>query len=353
MILAISTGISVFVSSIAFAAQVTEIDCRLSEGLQGFLKANPGPNKYATMTASTVNNFRSTPATVKQYQIKDLSALAEAKDITILDSKRNLPIRIYRPLPLAPAALPLILYFHGGGWSTGTLASQDAVARALASKVNAVVASVDYRLAPENPYPSSVEDAEAAVKWAILSAARYNADPKKIIIMGESAGGNLATVAARHTLSGRLALQVLFYPSVDISNTDSRTYREFGDKYLVTRAVAKNLLQLYAPKKSDWSHPDISPINAKVSELANLPPTLMIVNGCDPIQDEDLRYAQKLRDAKVRVEILPAETMIHGFLDFYNQKFGSDMSPDVDKILDQVAKSIQVQLIEASKQGKR
>jgi acetyl esterase len=205
----------------------------------------------------------------------------------------GVPVRIYTP----EGARGTIAYLHGGGWVLGSRESVDAVCRALANASGARVVSIDYRLAPEHPFPAPLDDA--------LNATRaVEAD----VVAGDSAGGNLAAVVARH-LKDRLRLQLLIYPVTD-AGLDTPSYRELDERYGLTAASMRRFWNLYLDG-ADGTHPDASPLRAP--DLAGLPPAYVITASHDVLRDEGEAYAQALQDAGVPVTLNRVDGAIHGF----------------------------------------
>jgi acetyl esterase len=198
----------------------------------------------------------------------------------------GVPARIYRP----PDARGTVAYFHGGGWVVGSPRSTEAVCRALALASGATVANVDYRLAPEHPYPAGLEDALAATR-------ALEAD----VVAGDSAGGNLAAVVARHVRT--LKLQLLIYPVTD-AGLNTPSYREFGDRYGLTAAAMRRFWELYG---ADGLHPDASPLRAQ--DLAGVAPAYVITAEYDVLRDEGEAYAGKLENPT----LVRVPGTIHGF----------------------------------------
>jgi acetyl esterase len=229
--------------------------------------------------------------------------------------------------------LPALVFIHGGGWSLGSIASYDSLCRYLANGIPASVISVDYRLAPENPFPAAVQDVYLILQWVGSHAAEIAGDTKRLVIAGDSAGGNLATVAAliaRQRGGVPIAYQVLFYPSTDISRTSYPSYKEFGTGHLLTRRAVEAFRKFYLPRRQDWTNPYASPLRAP--DLRGLPRTLIVTAGCDPLRDEGREYADRLRAAGVDVTYVLEPDMIHGFLGFFN--YDPALSPEVQRRLD-------------------
>ncbi|MDQ3631941.1 MAG: alpha/beta hydrolase [Actinomycetota bacterium] len=218
--------------------------------------------------------------------------------------------RAYRPVA-ACEPLGVIVWCHGGGWIMGDLEGFEHVCRALANAAGHVVVSVDYRLAPEHPYPAALDDALAAVAWALGHGSQqlgYDAD--RVIVGGDSAGGNLAAVAARHHLE-RLAGQLLVYPVVD-AEMRTQSYREAAgaDVGGLTPGTMERCFGDYL-QAGDITDPDVSPLRG---ELSGLPPALVAVAEHDVLRDDGLAYAKALAAAGVAVELLRFDDMVHGFL---------------------------------------
>lgn len=226
------------------------------------------------------------------------------------------PVRIYRPFGL-DRAVPGIVYFHGGGWVLGDLHAYDNTCRLVAAEARAVVVSVDYRLAPEDPFPAAVDDAVGAYNWTIDHAGELGIDPERVGVMGDSAGGTLAAVTARLcTLDGHggdrppPALQSLVYPATDL-RIDARSIDLFADRFFLTRDDMEWYRSCYLPDEADWTDVRASPLLA--DDFAGLPPALVVTAGFDPLRDEGNAYADALRDAGVEVLHRCYEDMIHGF----------------------------------------
>jgi acetyl esterase len=245
-------------------------------------------------------------------------AVERVEDLTIPSSGGYaLPMRLYVP---SKSPRGLIVYFHGGGWVIGTVAGYHPFTATLAARTGCAVLSVDYRLAPEHPYPAPVEDALAAVRWAAIEGARaIGAEPRALIVMGDSAGGNLATVAARiHNESKparKVDLQVLAYP-VTAHDFETGSYSEFAEGNLLTRNDMKWFWNHYCPDVAKRSNPDASPLHAK--DLSASPAALVITAGRDPLRDEGEAYGKRLQEAGVPAEVVRGEGLVHGFLSMVN-----------------------------------
>ena len=234
-------------------------------------------------------------------------------DLTIPGPAGKIPIRIYIPSQDKP--LPVVLFYHGGGWVQGSLESHDNLTRYLAKASHAVVVSVDYRLAPENPFPAGLNDAYAALEWVAHNANSFGADPSKIAVMGDSAGGNIAAVIAlmaRDKNGPGIKHQVLIYPATDQSNLDTDSYTHFAKGFMLTKNNIEWFRGLYLPDKKDWTNPHASPLLAE--DHANLPPATIITAQMDPLKDDGKQYADKLTKAGVLTHYHCYQGMIHGFI---------------------------------------
>ena len=235
--------------------------------------------------------------------------VADVRDVEVPSVCGAVPVRLYRPEGGA-GPLPLVAYLHGGGWTIGSIESFDTVVRALANASGAIVASVGYRLAPEAPFPAGLDDALCAVCWLAGCAEELGADPGRLAIAGDSAGGNLATVVARR-LHGEvdLRLQALIYPVTD-AGCNTPSYRAFGEGHGLTAASMQRFWNVYLDG-ADGLHPDASPLRAE--DLAGSPPALVVTADHDPLRDEGEAYAEALRTAGVDVQARRIAGVVHGF----------------------------------------
>jgi acetyl esterase len=222
-----------------------------------------------------------------------------------------IPVRVYKPNATGP--LPILVYFHGGGWVAGNLDTADAICRGLANAAECLVISVEYRLAPEHKFPAALDDCYVAVQWIAANAAQFGGDSSRLAVGGDSVGGNLAAVVtqvARDRGGPPLLFQLLVYPVTDFS-FDTVSYRENAEGYMLTRDVMIWFWNHYLPAQSDGDSPQASPLRSR--DLRGLPPALVITAGFDPLRDEGEAYASRLRDAGVAVVVRRYDTMIHGF----------------------------------------
>ena len=239
--------------------------------------------------------------------------MAKIEDRRIPGPAGDVPLRVYTPE--ARGLLPLLVYFHGGGWVIGNLDTHDTVCRLLAKTAPAVVAAVDYRLAPEHKFPAAAEDCYAAARWVAENAAALGGDPKRrIAVGGDSAGGNLAAVVslmARDRKGPSIGFQLLAYP-VTNHVFDTPSYRDNADGYLQTTDAMVWFWNHYLRGERDGANPYASPLRAE--SLRGLPPAMVVTAELDPLRDEGEAYAARLREAGVPVKHKRYDGMIHGFL---------------------------------------
>jgi acetyl esterase len=238
--------------------------------------------------------------------------VAAVENRTIPGPGGPLPVRIYRPRE--GATLPLLVYFHGGGWVVGNLDSHDTVCRDLAIAGDCVVMAVDYRLSPEHRFPAAPDDCLAAVRWAADHAAELGIDPGKIAVAGDSAGGNLATVTAmrvRDEGGPALAGQLLIYPVTTHHTPPTLSMLANAEGYFLTRDAMIFFIDQYLADESDAAHPHFAVLGAP--DLSRLPSAYVITAEFDPLRDEGEAYATRLGSEGVEVEHHRYDGMIHGF----------------------------------------
>ena len=245
----------------------------------------------------------------------DPVSVARLEDLAFAGPGGPVPVRLYGPRPAGGAPLPLLVYFHGGGFVIGNLESHDSLCRRLANGAECLVAAVDYRLAPEHPFPAAAEDAAAALDWAADGAAALGADSERVAVAGDSAGGTLAAFAARHTRdrgAPALRAQVLVYPGLDPANRHSST-SAFADVFPIDKAM---LAWFYGHYFGGRAAPGDDPRAAPglAADLAGLAPATILTAGLDPLRDEGAAYAERLRAAGVAAEYFCYKGTIHGFL---------------------------------------
>ncbi len=237
------------------------------------------------------------------------------RDLVVDGAEGPLAARLYQPAArLSDDRVPTLMFFHGGGFALGDLASHDAACRVLAERAGIQVLAVDYRLAPESPFPGPVEDCFAAYRWLVKNAASVGADPDRLAVGGDSAGGNLAaTTAIRAAQEGvPLAFQLLVYPVADFVNRSrSRELFDGGDFYL-SRAGMDQLTDWYVPAGADPADPLLS-LAMRTTVPAGLAPAFVVTAGFDPLRDEGEAYAALMAAHGVQVEVKRYPAMIHGF----------------------------------------
>lgn len=246
--------------------------------------------------------------------------LSVVRDMTIPSIAGGLPVRIYSPLSSNPC--PITLYFHGGGFVLMGLQTHDGICRKLSAISGSCVVSVDYRLAPEHPFPAAVDDAIAALQWVAREANGFGADPSRIAVAGDSAGGNLATVAAlraRDDGGPSLRAQLLFYPVVDCACNEAAwpSWSENAHGVGLAADTMRWFRDLYLPNQEQWSNPHASPIRAL--GLQGLPPAHIVTAGYDILRDEGEAYAAALTAAGVKTSLARYPSLNHAFLHWIDQ----------------------------------
>jgi acetyl esterase len=238
-------------------------------------------------------------------------AIKKVENRVIDAGNGRLPVRIFTPDAAGP--LPILVFFHGGGWVLGDCESYDIPCRALANGAGCIVVSVEYRLAPEHKFPAAPEDCYAAAVWTVRNAGSIGGDPARVAIGGDSAGGNLAAAVAqmaRDRGTPPLSFQLLIYPVTNCA-FDTPSYRANADGYLLTKNAMEWFWGHYLASPSDGAKPYASPLRA--STFANLPPALLITAEYDPLRDEGAAYGARLKEAGVKVLHSDYAGTIHGF----------------------------------------
>lgn len=267
--------------------------------------------------------IQSYPAAVARTLFEKSSGVLDARgvpigateDRTIPGPGGPIPIRILTPAGAGPGPLPCLAYFHGGGFVLGNPRTHDVSCRMLANASGCLVVSVDYRLAPDHKFPAAVEDCLATTQWVAANAGSLGADPVRLAVGGDSAGGNLAAVVAQlaRNAGGKpfIAYQLLIYPAVDaFAETESK--RTLTDGYMLDRATIDWFNQCYVTEQEEWRDFRASPLRA--DDLSGLPPAYVITAGYDPLRDEGALYAAALARAGVPSTHVNYEGMIHGFV---------------------------------------
>jgi acetyl esterase len=309
-----------------------KVACGLPRGVQRLLFGAP-PQVEGQTLASDVHALVRIAALARGEGLSEGVAVAQARaerrrEAEVVGARPPLPMarvesielpgpagtigaRLYVPTQPAPSAL--LVYYHGGGWVIGDLDTHDSPCRFLSTHAGVQVLAVDYRLAPEHPFPAAAEDAFAAYQWASANADRLDCDPARIGVGGDSAGANLAAVAcllARDAGTPSPALQLLIYPVTDsVEEMPSRSL--FGDGFLLTRPDMDFFEDTYLPPGADRGDPRVSVLRA--GDLSGLPPAYVATAGFDPLRDEGEAYALRLREAGVQVAMRRHPGLIHTF----------------------------------------
>ncbi|MFI6583079.1 alpha/beta hydrolase [Embleya sp. NPDC050493] len=242
------------------------------------------------------------------------SEVHRVEDRTLPGPDGAIPVRVYAPSP-APS-LPVLVFGHGGGWSICDIDTHDALCREIAGRAEVLVVSVDYRLAPENPYPAGLEDFYAAASWVVEHAADIGADPARVAVGGDSAGANLATVTcllARDRGGPTFRYQMLAYPGLD-AVSQRAGWTELAHAPMVSARTGRSMWAAYAAGH-DPRDPYLSPVHA--SDLSGLPPAIIVAPGYDHGRDDFAAYATALENAGVDVDFRPYPGMVHGFLSYF------------------------------------
>ncbi len=222
-----------------------------------------------------------------------------------------LPARLYTPNGL-PHPSPLIVFFHGGGMVVGDIGTHDPLCRHLAQRTRMRIVSVAYRLAPEHPFPAAPRDAVSAWRSIAGRASELGGDPDRLVVMGDSAGGNLSAVVAQHERGHPTApiLQVLLYPATELTHSFA-SHRTFAEGFLLTEGEIAWFMRCYLPAGTDPRDPDASPLQRE--DISGVAPALVYTAGFDPLRDEGQAYADKLMRAGVRVKQHEFRSLVHGF----------------------------------------
>lgn len=269
------------------------------------------PLDLVNLRAADVRGFFNQPNPVVDATAEPVDRV---ENRTVPGPGGGIPVRVYVPKDSAgQGPLPITVYFHGGGWVIGTLEMYDATCTQIANRAGCIVVSVDYRLAPETPFPGAVDDAVAATRWVHQHAASLGGDPARMAVAGDSAGGNLCAVVAQQLRGSDLSLchQVLIYPITNL-RCDSASYAENGPKnYLLSDALMHWFRDQYLPDASAIEDPRASPLLAP--DLAGLPPATVVTAEFDPLRDEGEAYGQALAAAGVPVTVRRWDGQMHGF----------------------------------------
>lgn len=239
--------------------------------------------------------------------------IGKIEDRSIPGPIGDIPVRLYTPVAGGGSALPVLVYFHGGGWVIGDLETHDALCRTLANESGCKVMAVDYRLGPEDKCPAAVEDAYAAVEWVERNGASVGIDVNSIGVGGDSAGGNLAAIVCQLAQARKgpaIRHQLLLYPVTD-TNTDTGSYQSFGEGFFLEKATMEWFFDQYAGTEFDRNSPLLAPL--KAASLKELPSAYVVTAGHDVLRDEGAAYATALKAAGVETVYVDYPSMIHGF----------------------------------------
>ncbi len=264
---------------------------------------------FETLDAETQRAMLDQP----RQDAPDPEPIHHTEDRTLPGPAGELPIRVYKPSDADD--LPVIVYFHGGGWVLGGLDSHDALCRALANRCSVALVAVAYRLAPEHPYPAGFDDCLAALRWVADNGEELGVDTNRLAVAGDSAGGNLAAavvVAANAGGGPDLAAQILIYPATNLVEPDTDSFHANGEGYLLTKGWMNWFIEQYLPDVDRRRDPEASP--ALVESHAGLPPTIVITAEYDPLCDDGRNYAATLEAAGVDVVYREFDSTIHGFV---------------------------------------
>jgi len=261
------------------------------------------------MSRMSLAEIRNGPMKMKPLS-GEPKAMAKVMNHIIRTNEGDLLMRLYYPKDNKP--LPVLLYFHPGGFVKGDIDSHDPVCRSIAAASGCLVASINYPLAPENPFPKALTAAKEALQWIATHSTELNSDGR-IAVAGENAGGNLAAVLTqevRENIHPKISFQVLIYPQTDFTFS-SLSQQEYSSGYLLERDSIEWYKKQYIPQDQDAMDPRISPLYAH--DFSSLPPALIITAEYDPMRDEGETYAQKLKSAGVPTELKRYKGMVHGF----------------------------------------
>jgi acetyl esterase len=285
------------------------LDPHLAGVLQMMAAAGRKPTSEGTPAEGRAGYLALTLGTRKPHEVVPV---ASVQDGTVDGATGPLRARIYRPEGAGP--FPTVAYFHGGGWVIGDLDTHDNMCRDLCRGARAVVVAVDYRLAPEHPFPAAVDDTAAATRWVVAHAAELGGNPT-VGVAGDSAGGNLSAVVAQQLRDAgtALAAQFLIYPAVDHAQADYASLAQNAKGYFLETTTMAWFYGHYAGTIADPLDPRLAPL--RHTDLTRLPPAVVVTAEFDPLRDSGAAYAEALRAAGNQVDYLAGPGMVHGFYD--------------------------------------
>ncbi|MCB2292856.1 alpha/beta hydrolase [Clostridium algoriphilum] len=266
-----------------------------------------------TFKNKTISEIRIALHKVSTIYSSNPIVFSNIKNINIKTTTSQVPVRIYTPNNSINS--PIIIYSHGGSWISGTIDEYDNVCRKISKKSNAIVVSINYCLAPENPFPAGLNDVYSVLQWISKNAKSINGDSNRICVAGDSAGANLSAVVsqiARDKGGPHIISQVLIYPSTNIYELNTKSWAYFGMDYNLTRENTNKFISLYIPKLEDRKNENASPLLTK--NFKNLPNALIITAQFDPLRDEGESYGNKLKEAGVDVRSTRYNGVTHGFI---------------------------------------
>jgi len=285
------------------------LDEKIQEIIRSLEQEGIPPNY--TLPVSEVR--RISKSMVKRFAASPPPKVALARDVFASANNAKIPVRVY--VPKKRTNLPTLVYYHGGGWVVGDLDTSDWICRSLASLADCLVFSVDYRLAPENKFPTPVEDCYWAAKWVSENGFEQYANPKRMAVAGDSAGGNLAAAVclmARDRGGPKISFQLLICPVMNHA-FDTESYRKYADGYMLTLKDMEWFWNHYLHDQRDGQNPYASPL---LGDLQSLPPALVMTAEFDPLRDEGEAYAERLRQAGVSARTVRYDSMPHTWTDF-------------------------------------
>ena len=314
----------------------------VEQNTQSFLKSlqqNPGPPIYTLLPdqARAVLSGLQTSGTVQK-----LPAEIENRTISGGPNAKEISITIVRPQSNSNETLPVVMYFHGGGWVLGGFDTHERLVRELANKANVVVIFVNYTPSPEAKYPVALEEAYAATKWIAQNGKTVNVNASRLAVAGDSVGGNMAAAVvllAKERDGPPIRFQLLFYPVTD-ANFETSSYMKYQEGYWLSREAMKWFWDNYVSNQTNIKEPTVSPLQASIDRLRGMPPTLIINGEFDVLRDEGEAYAHKLMEAGVQVTAVRYHGTIH---DFVMLNALSD-TPAARGAIDQASNSLRVNM---------